>query len=75
MSINYSMTLTLCLTPITLLWYFGFLSGKTASILGAIGAIGFPLFFYRSSRSWWLMLFFFFLPAELPANADREHDH
>ena len=75
MSINYGMTLTLCLTPIGLLWYWGLLSGFLASLLAGIGAIGFPLAFYRSSRSWWLMFFFVCLPYELPANRGGEDDH
>ena len=71
MPINYGVTLIFCLTPILLLRFFGFLSGWTAAVLAVLGALGFPVLFYRSSRSWWLMFYYFFLPHELPANSSE----
>lgn len=70
MSINYGVTLTCCLTPILLLWVFGVIPGILAIVLSFIGALGFPLLFYRSSRSWWLMFYYLVLPHELPVNRD-----
>ena len=40
-------------------------------VLGLIGALLFPVLFYRSSRSWWLMLYFMALPHELPINGGK----
>jgi hypothetical protein len=37
-------------------------------VLAALGAFGFPAFFYRSSRSWWLMQYYLLFPHHLPAN-------
>jgi len=68
MSLNYGMTLFLCLLPILLLWVFGILPGTVATAAVIVGAIAFPVLFYRSSRSWWLAIYFAVLPQELPAN-------
>lgn len=68
MSINYGMTLILCLTPILILWVVGVLPVAWAIGLALSGALLFPILFYRSSRSWWLMSYYFFLPHHLPAN-------
>jgi uncharacterized protein (DUF983 family) len=77
MSINYGMTVLAWLLPVLLLWLSGKLTGWVAAVLAGVGAVAFPVLFYRSSRSWWLMAFFFFLPHELPANRrqfDRGED-
>lgn len=68
LSLNYGMTLVCFLLPVLLLWLAQVLSGTTATVLAGIGAIGFPMLFYRSSRSWWLMCYYYFLPHHLPAN-------
>ena len=69
MSLNYGMTILLCLVPILLLWLVGLIAGTTAGVLCGIGAAVFPIAFYRSSRCWWLALYYVALPHELPANA------
>ena len=68
MSLNYGVTIVCFLVPVMLLYLGGFLSGRVASILAAVGAIAVPMVFYRSSRSWWLLSYYFFLPQHLPAN-------
>lgn len=68
MSINYGVTIVACLVPLLILGLTGVLPPVWAAGLAVAGAIGFPLLFYRSSRSWWLMAFYYFLPHELPAN-------
>ena len=68
MSLNYGVTVICFLIPILILYLTEVLSGLTASILAAIGAIGVPILFYRASRSWWLMSYYIFLPKHLPAN-------
>lgn len=68
MSLNYGVTIVFFLVPILLLYLAGVLSGLVASILAGIGAIGVPILFYRSSRSWWLANYYVFLPHHLPAN-------
>jgi hypothetical protein len=68
MAINYGVTVVVCLLPVLLLYVAGYLSGFAAPLLAGLGAVGFPILFYRSSRSWWLMAYFWFLPQELPAN-------
>lgn len=74
MSLNYGMTIVLCLGPIGVLAWTGVLSVTVAVILAAVGSVLFPLLFYRSSRSWWLMNYYVFLPQHLPANRDRARD-
>jgi hypothetical protein len=71
MSLNYGVTLVGFLLPVLLLWYFKVLGDTTAAILAGAGAIGFPMLFYRSSRSWWLMNYYFFFPHHLPANGGK----
>lgn len=71
MSLNYGVTLIGFLTPVVLLWYFKVIGDRTAIVLAVVGAIGFPMLFYRSSRSWWLMNYYFFLPHHLPANGGK----
>jgi predicted RNA-binding Zn-ribbon protein involved in translation (DUF1610 family) len=71
MSLNYGVTIVGFLVPVLLLYLFGVIGGRTASILAGVGAIGFPALFYRSSRSWWLMNYYFFLPHHLPANGGK----
>ena len=68
MSINYAVTIVVCLVPVLILGLTGVLSPAWAGGLAVVGAIGFPMLFYRSSRSWWLMAFYYFLPHELPCN-------
>ena len=68
MSLNYGVTIVCFLTPILLLAYRGLIGTTTAIVLAGAGSIGFPLLFYRSSRSWWLMQYYLFFPLQLPAN-------
>jgi uncharacterized protein (DUF983 family) len=68
LSLNYGVTLIVFILPVMLLAIFGAFSFRTASIVGGIGAIGFPALLYRSSRSWWLMNYYLVLPRHLPAN-------
>ena len=68
MSLNYGVTIVGFLVPVLLLYLGGAFSGKVAAILAIAGAVGFPVLFYRSSRSWWLMNYYLFLPQHLPAN-------
>jgi uncharacterized protein (DUF983 family) len=70
-SLNYGMTILLYLLPVMLLWFYDVLSGPTAAVLAGIGAIGFPILFYRSSRSWWLMNYYLVFPQHLPANGGK----
>lgn len=74
MSLNYGVTLVGCLTPIIVLAWCRVLSLVTAAILAGVGAVVFPILFYRSSRSWWLMNYYVFLPQHLPANRDAARD-
>jgi uncharacterized protein (DUF983 family) len=71
MSINYGVTIVVCLIPILLLGLSGTISPDWAIGLAVASTVFFPVAFYRSSRSWWLMAFFLFLPHELPANRRR----
>lgn len=68
MSLNYGVTICLFLVPVLLIYLGGGLSGLAASIIAGVGAIVFPILFYRSSRSWWLMNYYLVLPQHLPAN-------
>jgi len=68
MSLNYGVTLLGYLVPVLVLYLSGVLSGLAASWLAGVGALGFPVLFYRSSRSWWLMNYYLVLPHHLPAN-------
>jgi predicted RNA-binding Zn-ribbon protein involved in translation (DUF1610 family) len=72
MSLNYGVTLVCYLTPVMLLAYKGAIGSTTAVILAGAGAIGFPILFYRSSRSWWLMQYYLLFPLQLPANRSAE---
>ncbi|MCC5025576.1 MAG: DUF983 domain-containing protein [Candidatus Synoicihabitans palmerolidicus] len=68
MSLNYGVTIGLFLVPI-LLWYLaGGISGMVVSMMAGLGAILFPILFYRASRSWWLMNYYFVVPHHLPVN-------
>jgi predicted RNA-binding Zn-ribbon protein involved in translation (DUF1610 family) len=71
MSLNYGVTIVCFLVPVLLLYLFKVIGGQTAAILAGVGAIGFPILFYRSSRSWWLMNYYFFLPHHLPVNGGK----
>jgi len=68
MSLNYGVTLVCFLTPVMVLAYKGIIGTTLAIVLSGIGAIGFPIAFYRSSRSWWLMQYYLMFPLHLPAN-------
>ncbi|MCC6415727.1 MAG: TFIIB-type zinc ribbon-containing protein [Opitutaceae bacterium] len=68
LSLNYGVTVIVFLLPVLLLAIAGVIDGTTAFILAGVGAVGFPVLFYRSSRSWWLMAYYYFLPHHLPAN-------
>lgn len=68
MSINYAITILVWMVPVLILGLTGVLAPIWAVGLAVAGAIGFPVLFYRSSRSWWLMTFYWFLPHELPVN-------
>ena len=70
MSLNYGITIIFFLVPVMLLAYWDVIGTNTAIALAGVGAIGFPMLFYRSSRSWWLMQYYFFFPQHLPANRD-----
>jgi DNA-directed RNA polymerase subunit RPC12/RpoP len=74
MSLNYGVTLVGFLTPILFLAYYGVIGTTFAGILAGAGALGFPVLFYRSSRSWWLMNYYIFLPHHLPANGGKAAD-
>ena len=71
MSLNYGVTLVFFLLPVLLLWYWKVVGDTLAIVLAGVGAVGFPMLFYRSSRSWWLMNYYFFLPHHLPANGGK----
>lgn len=68
MSLNYGVTVVVFLLPVLILYLVHVLSGLIAAIIAGAGAIGVPILFYRSSRSWWLMNYYIFLPQHLPAN-------
>lgn len=68
MSLNYGVTVVVFLVPVLVLYLVGIFSGLVAAIVAGFGAIGVPILFYRSSRSWWLMNYYVFLPQHLPAN-------
>ena len=71
MSLNFGMTIVLYLVPVALLAFYGKIGETAAIVLAGIGAIGFPVLFYRSSRSWWLMNYYVLFPHHLPANGGR----
>jgi len=68
MSLNYGVTIVCFLTPLMLLAYKGAIGTTAAVVLAGAGSIGFPVLFYRSSRSWWLMQYYVLFPLHLPAN-------
>jgi ribosomal protein S27AE len=68
MSLNYGVTICLFLVPVLLAYLAGWIGGRTAALMAGVGAIAFPILFYRSSRSWWLMNYYLVLPQHLPAN-------
>jgi uncharacterized protein (DUF983 family) len=71
MSLNFGVTLVCFLTPVMLLAYGKVIGVNTAVALAGIGSIGFPVLFYRSSRSWWLMNYYIFFPHHLPMNQEE----
>jgi DNA-directed RNA polymerase subunit RPC12/RpoP len=68
MSLNYGVTLVFFFGPVLLLAYDQVIGVTLASVVAGVGALLFPVLFYRSSRSWWLMNYYFFVPQHLPAN-------
>ena len=70
-SLNYGMTIALYLIPVMLLAFYKVIGATLAIVLAGIGAIGFPIMFYRSSRSWWLMNYYVVFPHHLPANGGK----
>jgi len=70
MSLNYGVTLVCFVTPVIILAYEGAIGTTTATVLAGAGAMGFPILFYRSSRSWWLMQYYLLFPLHLPANKE-----
>lgn len=70
-SLNFGMTITLYLVPVMLLAYYQVIGTTLAIVLAGVGAFGFPVLFYRSSRSWWLMNYYLFFPHHLPANGGK----
>jgi uncharacterized protein (DUF983 family) len=70
-SLNFGMTITLYLVPVMLLAFFKVIGTTLAIVLAGSGAIGFPILFYRSSRSWWLMNYYVLFPHHLPANGGK----
>jgi hypothetical protein len=60
--------LVVFLVPVLVCYLCGVLSGMVAAVLAGVGALGFPVLFYRSSRSWWLMNYYLVVPHHLPAN-------
>jgi uncharacterized protein (DUF983 family) len=71
MSLNYAMTVVLYLVPVMLLAFFKQIGVTTAIVLAVAGSVGFPMLFYRSSRSWWLMSYYLAFPQHLPANGGK----
>jgi uncharacterized protein (DUF983 family) len=71
MSLNFGMTITLYLVPVLILALYKVIGETTAMVLAGIGALGFPILFYRSSRSWWFMNYYVFFPHHLPANGGK----
>ena len=67
-ALNFGTTVVVFLVPVLLLYLGGVFSGTTAAVVAGVGAFGFPVLFYRSSRSFWLMNYYFFLPQHLHAN-------
>jgi uncharacterized protein (DUF983 family) len=70
-SLNFGMTITLYLVPVMLLAFYGVIGVTTAIVLAGVGSLGFPILFYRSSRSWWLMNYYLLFPHHLPANGGK----
>ncbi len=70
-SLNFGMTITLYLVPIMLLAFYDVIGTTLAIVLAGVGSLGFPLLFYRSSRSWWLMNYYILFPHHLPANGGK----
>jgi uncharacterized protein (DUF983 family) len=68
MSLNYGVTICLFLVPVLIAYLAGWIGGLVAAVMAGLGAVGFPILFYRSSRSWWLMNYYLVLPQHLPAN-------
>lgn len=74
MTINYGVTVFGYLPLVLIAYLLGWVGAEWAMILGLVGALFFPLLFYRTSRSLWLMAYFYFLPNELPANREDGRD-
>ncbi len=74
MSLNYGVTIVCFLTPVMVLAYKGVIGTTLAIVLAGVGALLFPLAFYRSSRSWWLMQYYLLFPRHLLANQEAAAD-
>jgi uncharacterized protein (DUF983 family) len=70
-SLNFGMTIVLFLVPVMLLAFYHVIGVTPAILLAGIGSLGFPVLFYRSSRSWWLMNYYLLFPHHLPANGGK----
>src|SRR5262250_1906614 len=67
--INYAATTVIAIAGFLTLDYCVQLSLPQQLLLWGIFAIGFPLFFFRYSRSFWLSVDYMFNPAELPTDS------
>lgn len=65
--VNYAATTLIAIAGFLALDYFASLSLSQQLLLWGSFAIGFPLFFFRYSRSLWLSIDYLFNPAELTA--------
>ena len=70
-SLNFGMTIVLYLVPVMLLAFYHVIGATLAMVLAGVGAVGFPVLFYRSSRSWRLMNYYLLFPHHLPANGGK----
>jgi uncharacterized protein (DUF983 family) len=70
-SLNFGMTIVLYLVPVMLLAFYHVIGTTPAIVLAGVGAVAFPVLFYRSSRSWWLMNYYLLFPHHLPANGGK----
>jgi uncharacterized protein (DUF983 family) len=66
--VNYAATTLIAIAGFLALDYFASLSLSQQLLLWGSFAIGFPLFFFRYSRSLWLSIDYLFNPAELTAS-------
>ena len=62
MSLNYGVTICLFLVPVLIAYLAGGIGGVTAAVLAGVGAVLFPILFYRLAWSLWVAGFYFFQP-------------